>query len=263
MALTRSFTNYEEFTNGCERRLFYRKVRKVVEPASHYLAIGSFYHAVLAVHMDAHMIVVTSRQAIETLLGAEQAKPGWAQDASDAQLVDEAVSAVERVSKQLRPALRPTHVEAWSRDINPAAKYTAKLDLVSSRSPVVNEDGEVVGALDEPCVVDWKVNFGPRPKRSRESAANSAQLALYCLEAGVKRAFFVEIPRSPALPIAVLGAEYDDYTLARWRRHFDEQFAAMESRGAGEAAWKLASPSFPLCSPKWCPFWKVCPGGGQ
>ena len=86
----------------------------------------------------------------------------------------------------------------------------------------------------------------------------SPQLALYCLDLGIHHAGFVEIRRDGSL--RTIMTVFDDAQLARWKRYFDAQFAALSSREA-ESDYRLAKPNSGLCSPKWCTFWQRCPGG--
>ena len=138
---------------------------------------------------------------------------------------------------------------------------TVVLDCVSAWTPVTSPDGQVTGHVDHPCVVDWKVKFSTRERRTQDSVEESAQLALYCLESGYQNAAFVEIPRDVRAPIQTFVSRFPPDDLVRWRRWHDNQRAAMGTRGPDEAAYRLAEPGHKLCSATYCPFFSTCPGG--
>lgn len=249
-----SFTAYDKFTNHCERQVWFRWIARMPEEPSIYLSIGNLYHAALAASLREDPVDVPA------LIQAAKRGP-WVTDVTEAELESEVRQQLERVGREVRPYISPIAVEVWSKSLRPEAKYCAKLDVVSSITPVANEHGEIVGTEPVKCILDWKTVFTSKKKRDQGTTDISAQLALYCLEAGVDRGVFVEIPRSLSMPIRVLGTRFDVYSLRRWKRHFEVQFAALNSRGADPAAYKLAAPGFPLCSPRWCPYWRQCPGG--
>jgi hypothetical protein len=258
MAVKHSFSAYDQFANICERRFYYKYKLRRPEPPSVPLSVGILYHEALAAIMHNEAFEFA---ALRPMLEKIKKMPTWASDKSDADLLKEIEVNLERVSTQIMPHLKPRLIEAWATKANGCAgKYTAKLDVLSDTTPVVDKKGVISGSHSQPCVIDWKT-VSAAPKRSGEVAGMSAQLALYCLETGVHNAAFVEIPRSPAVPIATWVTSFDDYALRRWARHLDAQFAAMDTRGDNPEAYKLAAPGHSLCCPKWCPYWAECPGG--
>jgi hypothetical protein len=252
-----SFSAYDQFANICERRFYYKYKLRRPEPPSVPLSVGILYHEALSAALQ------EPAAALDMDSFVERAKktPMWAIDKPEIDLVQELQTNIDRVRRDVFPHLKPRLIEAWATKANGCAgKYTAKLDVLSDTTPVVDKKGVISGSHSQPCVIDWKT-VSAAPKRSGEVAGMSAQLALYCLETGVHNAAFVEIPRSPAVPIATWVTSFDDYALRRWARHLDAQFAAMDTRGDNPEAYKLAAPGHSLCCPKWCPYWAECPGG--
>lgn len=259
-----SFSALDQFLN-CERQFFYRRILGLPEPPSFYLAVGILYHDCLAELIEKREVDV------EAALARAKRAPGWTCPTPDDALIEEVQTNLQRVVDEVLTPMGlsgwdPTagdlgcQVEKWSNEINPKARFCAKIDFLSFRTPIV-DDGRIVDYEEEPCVVDWKTVFGTFRKRTQESTDASAQLALYCLEAGVHNAAFVEIPRDPDQDIRTIVTHFDNADLARWSQYFDEQFAAIRTRGDKEAAYRLAAPGHRLCSVKWCAYWNRCPGG--
>lgn len=209
------------------------------------MSIGTFFHAVIARGLRAADVDIPS-----VLMEVKAQERGWAQDVTDERLLIEAASILLDLREQVFPFLQPTAIEEWAK-----GAYTAKIDLVSAVTPVVGADGVAVGQEERPCVIDWKAKFGTS-KRER----SDAQLALYCLSTGAADAGFCEVYRDGRRPHLSMR-RFTDYELARWRRYFDAQFSALDSRGPDMVNWKLSDPSNALCSPKWCRHWQYCEGG--
>jgi hypothetical protein len=248
----RSFSALDQFLN-CERQFFFRRVAGLPEPPSHYLAIGCLYHEALAVLLNEGEV------DLEEVLELQKLEKGWTCPTADAELLAELRCNLERVERQVLPYIKQTAVEVWSNEINDRAKYCAKLDVLSAWTPVV-DDGQIVGKNEVPCVLDWKTVFSARKHRSQEDVDTSPQLALYCLEAGVNNAGFVEVPRDVHQDIRVVVTSFTDAELRRWDGWFQEQFGAIETRGPNKDAYRLAAPGNKLCSERWCPCWGRCMG---
>lgn len=254
-AVRRSPTALKGFLE-CERRWYYQRILKLPEPPSIHLCIGSLYHA--AIERMARQGQFTPDCA-QALIATSRSEDDWVDPGvTDDELSKELVGAMGRVSAVLGklPPVRDAEgpfVERWGR------RYTCKLDYLSTHTPVV-EGGEVVGAEPGLCVIDHKVVFSRR-RRSQGDTDNSPQLALYAVETGANHAAYLEIPRDGA-PINVIVAEFQDDELRRWASYLDAQFKAMNSRGEDESQYRLAERGHPLCSPRWCPYWSRCVGGG-
>jgi len=229
-AVRHSPTALQQFLDVCERQFYYKRVLKLPEPSSEYLEKGNIYHDALA-----------------TVLGKKICPP--------LQAIPNLEANIERLKEKVFPWLDPEAIEEWAKKY-----YCGKIDLISKVTPVTNELNEIVSNRPGRCVVDWKIVF-KKPKWSQKKADESIQLALYAIETGAHSAAYVEIPDNPVWPIRTFVTHYPDYYLKRWKRWLDAQFAAMDSRGTDEAAYRLASVNHGLCSPRWCPYWKRCPGG--
>lgn len=243
-----SFSAVDQFV-ACERRLYYEKIAKIPQPASHYLCIGNFYHAVIAYVLAGYEAARTSFSEMLSALRAKE-RGGWAQDVSDDALCDEVGLAVAVLADTVFPHIKARSLEQWAPD-----PHCAKIDVLSEWTPIAGDDGVAIGHTEEPCVIDWKTAFG-RSKPHRPVA----QLAHYCIATGTRNAGFCEVFRDGTRPRLQM-TRFDDYDLRRWKTYFDQQFAAMASRGTDEANYKLAAPDHPLCSPKFCGHWKHCPRG--
>lgn len=241
----------------CERKFYYAKVAKLPEPPSVHLAVGILYHAVIEGMVRGPSFYMDD---IRTVLAKVKCRPEWVDPGlDDEELCKEVVTALYKVSElhqrlPVAPGPDGPRVEEWGK------RYACRIDYVSIHTPVV-EGGQLVDTKPGLCVLDWKT-VGGRRRRGQDDADNSAQLALYCIETGAHNAAFVEIPRDGG-PLNIVAAEFDDDSLRRWATFLDAQFAAMQSRGPDEAQFRLAPRGHPLCSPRWCPFWDFCPGGGK
>lgn len=232
----------------CERQFWFRRIAKIPEPPSHYLAIGNLYHECLATLLEEGGVDVA------VTLAVNKRSPNWTSPTPDKKLIPEVVQNLTRVKEQIFPYIEPLSVEEWSR-----RHFLAKLDVVSAVTPVV-EGGRIVGADRGPCIIDWKTVFS-RKKRSSKDAAGSQQLALYAIEAECNDAAFVEIPRDVKWPLNVVVTHFTDAQLHAWKRYFEQQFAAMWSRGPDPAAYRLAKKGESLCSSDWCRYWDRCKAG--
>lgn len=253
MAVSKSFSSLDLFLD-CERRFYYRKIARLKEPPSLYFCVGNLYHAAIEADLMGEL-------DLEAEIHAAMQKSDWSCPSSAADLEKEINHNLERLREEVFPYLDIKFTECWSKDINASAQYCAKLDAYSTSTPIV-EDGTITGSIeDQPCVVDWKTIFGSR-RRSQEDANSSPQLALYCLEAKTNHAAFVEIPRYTGVPINTIVVAFTDEELAYWEKWFNVQFLAMSTRGQDEKAYRLSVPGNYRCSLKWCPYWRICPGGG-
>jgi hypothetical protein len=245
-----SFSALDTFSNICERQFYYKSVLKEPEPPSEYLIIGGYYHEVIA-------NALTGGQAgADYLLQKIKKEQGWIDTIDEKALVAEVQANLRRLEAEVFPHLKVTEVEKWSPWEGP---YCAKLDVYSATTPIVDAKGAITGVKDEPCVIDWKTSFGKR--RKQKDVESSLQLVLYCLVKECRSAAFIEIPRKTSLPIVTLPVTFDDYWLNRYKTYMDVQFAAMDSRGTCEEAYKLAPQGHPLCKPQYCRYWRRCPGG--
>lgn len=257
-----SFSALEQF-DFCERQFFFRRVLKLPEPPSHYLSIGNLYHDCIA-----YLLAVPGddpEALVRRLLAKHKGETGWVCPTPDETLVKEVVQNLGRLQTQVFPYLKPRRRPDGTLEIEQWATrwITGKIDLVSETTPVVDPAGRITGAVESrPCVVDWKSKSSTK-KRTQEETNRSKQLALYCLEKELDTGAFVEIPRDVAVPINVVVVQFTPEELDYWARWFQAQFAAMQSRGREESAYKLAPPGHPLCSERWCAHWARCPGGGK
>jgi PD-(D/E)XK nuclease superfamily protein len=250
---SRSFSAIEQF-EFCEMQYFYDRILKLPRPPNHYFSIGGLYHDCLA-RMTEEPEFDLDALVTETL-NIHRQKTDWNCPTSDDLLIAEVVANLWRVNQEICPHLQPLEVETWARRF-----YLGKIDLLSATTPVVNSYGAITGSIPEKCVIDWKVKFSAKKKRDQDSTDNSKQLALYCLEKGVTRAAFVEIPRDLAQPLNTIVTEFTAEQLEWWGRWFNHQFAAAESRGQDPKNYRLAPPGHPLCSARWCHHYTRCPGG--
>lgn len=250
----------------CERQWYYKRVLRLPEPPSHFLAIGNLYHAcfehaVKTPDVDYEMLV-------DDLYTEHASAPTWTCPTSEANLKKEIWVNLRRVNSEIWTPL-------WTADAKLEAeiefKYLAKVDLFSSRRPIVNM-GEITGTEDEPGVLDYKIKFSTYNRRADSDAENDEQLAMYCLLKECRWAGFVEIPRSAKAPINVIGKHFTDGELEWWRGYFDSMAETIETRrdrSNGETVeeiedrFRLAHPSNRLCDSRWCPYWGHCPGGGR
>jgi hypothetical protein len=260
-------SSQKQFLN-CERQWYYKRVLRMPEPPSFYLAIGNLYHSVFE-HMvkeDVECLAVL----VDDLHVEHASQPTWTCPTSEENLKREIVANAERVAEEIIDPLVAagavlTPEKSW--------KYLAKIDLLTSKRPEVSM-GEIKGVVDEPGVLDYKIKFSTHNRRGSDAAENDEQLAMYCLLEEVNWAAFVEIPRSLKAPINVIGKQFSDHELEWWATYFDEQTAAINSRrhirDRGleteediEDRFRLAHPSNSLCDSRWCAYWAHCPGGGK
>jgi len=230
----KSFSGLDQFMR-CERQFYYQRIAKLPQPPNKYFIVGNIYHDVIAKSIQKKPVSVPADKA-------------------------DALHNVARLLKEIEP-LDIKHVEVWSNKINPDAEFCAKIDAISTNTPVVDVAQHITGTKDEPCVIDWKTVFGYH-RRDQVEAEQSAQLALYCLEAKVNNAAFVEIPVDIARPIRTMVVHYEDDELEAWRRYFHEQFKVLQQRGPKEESYRLADFHEHLCSPRWCPYYTRCPISG-
>lgn len=251
----KSFSALNQFMQ-CERQFYYRRIAKIPEPPSHYLAIGILYHE--AIEALVHGRRNNCGFDLNDLYNENVNKPSWSSPTSKENLLREIEDNLCRLEQDI---LDHFDLSQWT--CEKFHKYLARIDVLSPQTPVLNEAGKITGVIDEPCVLDWKVKFSTRNRRTQEDVDTSPQLALYCLLEGVNNAAFVEIPRSQRAPINILLRTFDDDELSYYSKYFTEQAKAVESRGRDESAFRLAAPEHRLCTEQWCPFWARCPGGGN
>jgi len=248
----RSYTALRQF-EFCERQFYFRRILGLPEPPSIALGVGILYHECLA--LMPHGAI--AREQVEAELAKAKAAPTWADPGiTDEALVSEIWANLGRVSREVLcegKGLQIQKAEFWG------TTYCAKVDVLAGNTPVV-DSGRIVDFLDEPCVLDWKTKGGSK-KRSQYATDLNPQLALYCLDVGVNNGAIVEIPRNPNNDLNVIVTEFDQHELSRWRKFFDAQFDAMNSRGTQEREYKLAYRGHGLCSPRFCTYWDRCPGG--
>jgi len=241
----------------CERQFFYRRVKKIPEPPSVHLAVGNLYHDLAADHY------LSGEYDVEVRIREHTQKKTWCCPLSDKVLLNEVTNNMARLKKEVfhwfTPAYNPEGqplVEQWER-----GKYFGKIDMVANDTPVVDDKLQITSSILEPCIVDWKTKSNLNNRKMFFDQSKHEQGTLYCLMRNVKSVAFVEIPRDWRAPIHTLVNTYTTEELGRWKRYHDAQFAAMQSRGGKEEEYKLADPSSPLCSPRWCAYWAQCPGG--
>lgn len=245
----------------CERQFFYRRVMKIAEPPSVHLAVGNLYHDLAA---DAMLNIEITPLLIKQRILQHKQKDTWCCPVSDAVLIKEVENNMKRLVDDVFPHFTPMEdlatgqplVERWER-----GTYFGKIDLVANETPVVDDRLQITGTEPEPCIVDWKTKSNLNNRKMFFDQSKHEQGTLYCLMREVKSVAFVEIPRDWRAPIHTLVHTYTTAELGRWKRYHDAQFAAMQSRGGKEEEYKLADPSSPLCSSRWCAYWDRCPGG--
>lgn len=249
----RSYTALRQFEN-CERQFFYQRILGLPEAPSIHLSLGILYHECLDLMCRAGAV---AKEQLLPLLEKAKASRLWVDPGKpDEELIDEIWTAMGKVNRGVfQKGLRVRKSEVWG------TTYCAKIDVLADNTPVV-EDGRILEFKDEPCIIDWKTKSSDK-KRSQFSVDLNMQLALYCIDFGVKNGAIIEVPRHAADEINVILTSFDEYDLARWKRYLDAQFEVMSGRGTGEQEYKLASRGFPLCSPRWCSYWDRCPGGAR
>jgi hypothetical protein len=250
-----SFTALRQFET-CERQFYFQRILGLPETPGPQLAVGIVYHA--SIEDRLMRPGVSAQQHARNGLRAAQANKGWCDPKiAEEDLINEVAGALMRLEPifaALTPRKGPDgqdQVEVW------CERFTGKVDLVAERTPVC-EGGTIIGSDEGPCVIDWKTKG---LTSSRYKKDHSQQLALYCLEFGCQAGAIVEIPRDAREDINIEVTRFDAAELERWDVYFAAQFAAMSSRGADEAQYKLAVRGHGLCSPRWCQFWNRCPGG--
>lgn len=169
--------------------------------------------------------------------------------------------------------IKPVSAEEWFRDIGPL-KMVGKIDLVSSCTP----EGE-----ERPCVLDWKTTGSPHKAFMLESSMRSSlQLKIYCLAKGCVDAGYAFL--FPTGPVRVKTIRYTKPELEVARRWLGGTMEVIQGRWAearssaerspeanglltgpdgrvyDSKVFSLATPSYPFCSAKWCPFWDKCIG---
>jgi len=260
-----SYSSLTQFMN-CERQWYYQRILKLPQVPSFYLAIGNLYHAVFE-HMVKECVAECLEPLVDDLFVEHASAPTWKCPTSEANLKREIVANARRVWDEiLDPLVNGGAVLTPEK----SHKYLAKIDLLSTKRPEISM-GEIVGIVDEPGVLDYKIKFSTYNRRTQKDADNNAQLAMYCILEDVRWAGFVEIPRSLKASINIIAKSFTDEELHWWVRYFDEQKATIESRrrlGIGETEvaehhFRLSDPANSLCSEKWCDYWKNCPGGGK
>lgn len=254
---TLSYSQWDVFQN-CERRWYYERIARLPLPPAPQLEVGSLYHAVIehvvrtytAAHPPADRLSVDWTELgllrVAQLAGEEPAA-----------LQEEILRNVQRLNDQLLAKLKVRGVELRFKRMGEAGR----IDCVADNAPITDSRGNIIGMEDRPCVLDWKVKFTNRNRRTQQAADDSDQLGLYACEADVDLAGFVEIPRDVTLPLRTFVTEFSKEDRQRIRRYFTEQFQAMRSRGQNESAYRLSARNNALCSARWCPFHRHCPGG--
>jgi hypothetical protein len=262
-----SFSSLDQFLK-CERQWFYRRIKKLPEKPSFYLAIGNLYHEVLQWTVELGLGPSGREDLIDRLFVEHASRPTWSCPTKEEVLKKEIYTNVSRVQYEVIEPMRKAGADF---ECEKSHKYLAKIDLLTSMHPEVSM-GEVVGVTDQPGVLDYKIKFSTYNRRSQGDADLSAQLAMYCILEGVSWAGFVEIPRSIKAPVNVIAKSFSAEELKWWERYLDSQTASVNlrrylhanmSEKELEAGFRLASPDSTLCSEKWCSFYNRCPGGGK
>ena len=174
------------------------------------------------------------------------------------------------IAQGLKP--RPGGIEQWFEKLRDGTKFVGKIDLVSETTPLFNEHGIFTGEfLYEPCVIDFKTTANPRKIPSLDEARKSLQTRIYSLATNVKRAGFIYfLPTAESLPRGIFPT-FSEASLRLTERWLRDTLATIEQRwenydrpaqegGEGIKEFSLARPDHPLCSEKWCPYWKRCLG---
>lgn len=251
-----SYSAIEKFM-FCERRFFYDRVCNLPEPPSTALAIGIWYHAVLETLVRTPTADLD--EVIELGLQIAEADRSWTRP----RMLDRLrgymrLNLLALQKEKLFENLQPATAEEWVK----SPRWIGKIDVLSAHTPYVDDDGNWAWK-DESCALDWKI-VTTTSRRTSRSVREDGQLALYCLASGRTNAAIIELhKRGPeTAPPRLLSVSFTEEELGRWERWFDAVDKTIRTRNVhDEDAWKLARPSEPLCSSKWCPRWNICPGG--
>lgn len=267
----RSPSSQKQFLN-CERDWYYDRVLKMPRGKSHFLSIGGLYHNVFEHCVRSKKQEWRDKEWLERLIDdlyvEAASSPEWTCPTSELNLKKEIAANTDRLGEELWAPLLNAGAELTAEIEH---KYLARVDLRTSRRPDIHM-GEVVGVIDEPGVLDYKIKFSTWSRREDDAADNDEQLAMYAVLEDVRWCGFVEIPRSLKAPINIIYKHYTDAEIEWWRSYFDQFSQTVESRcdrSHGEAAeeiehrFRLAHPSSRLCDSRWCNHWGHCPGGGK
>lgn len=238
----------------CERRFFHERVEGRRAPPNHYLAVGHAYHTALAAIWGAEGGYVTLTQIAVDQHQEELVSAGI----NTAPLVTEIADRLAALAAagwwvNARPR-SPEWVER--RFTNRRTGFEGVIDLLSARTPIT-ADGRLDGWADRPCVVDYKTITSDR-RRSQRDVEQSDQLALYALEADVRDACIVEIPRDLSKPIKYRAVSYTDAALRNWRLFLESRRRTIMQRGKVKERYAMTHPSNYLCTARWCPFFREC-----
>lgn len=282
-----------ELFEQCERRYLLERLLKAPRVDTMETVLGTFYHDVFANlnEMVFKGTVVQSRDISEVICRLFQKHRPSMQPfpVKEEELYDECQANMERIlpylgvgrfhAIELMPGIPLIERKFFKNKLG----FNGIVDLGSRNAPVVDDRGQIYGwDVNEPCIVDLKLLSGAR-RRSARDAVVSAQLALYALDTGVRRAAYLEVPRNLEREVQVRTVLYADEELERWRIWFAQIFSAlrlrqekfMEMQGrttvmgpeglTQEQAIRLLGDVFPmtprtnaLCSSVWCPHFFTC-----
>ena len=259
-----SFSGVDQFST-CERRYYFERILRRRQPDTAITLVGRTYHEAIAAMLTTRVerteewVEFAAKEAIArnhdllTSLGV-----------ACGSLVHEMVSNLKRLRAEV---LEPARIRTVA-DIVPFGRkrswwierkfkewtvgYKGVVDLLSLRTPVLDEKGHVTGSTEGRCVWDWKSVTSDR-RRSQRDAETSAQLALYAIAANVRHACFVEIPRNLEKDVRVRLVRYTEADLRDWSQWLTAMRDAVLSRGKAKARFRPADRKNPLCSPMWCP----------
>jgi len=273
-----SWSSFELFYK-CARRYWYEKVLKLPVPTGPDLITGSAYHAVLEAigRCEVTRTGYMPGELAWQVLTRENPKGRSEQDQKSFkdQLVavnvvwqdflDELVENIARVQPMWDQArLFPLEISGQPmierKFFDDVGGLTGVIDIVSKNTPLADAEGVVREWIpDQPCVLDFKTLSSQRRRTARDTE-KSGQLALYCLQTGVRTAGFLEIPRNLDRPINVRTNTFSDDELRWWKEWFDDGVRALTTmrRIDDINLFPRCSRSNGLCSPRFCPFWDKC-----
>lgn len=247
-----TFSGLETFMN-CERRFYFDYIENRPRPPSRIFTEGHMLHAGLAHVIRGQSVVEAAKNAVAEI----EAQPDYVAPTPD--YVSHLARNLEKFRTQVFPHL--TWDVATLETPCVGTPLRGRADVICDTTPVVDRYGKITSITPERCVVDFKLKQNPAKRRGLDAAYRSGQLALYSLGAGISNGAFVEFYGNSDYDPRVCVANFSPDQLARWKRYFVEQRAAMIARGRGKEAYRLAERTSPLCSLDWCPHYLTCPGG--
>lgn len=255
-----SFSGIDLFTT-CERKYFYDRILDSPMVEGPALVVGNVYHEAIAECIRRNWSRPHREVAAEYVVKATEALERVKVSAPD--LIDEAEVNLRRVQDTLfgpGGLVAETvngKLEVEQRFFDDRLGYTGVIDLVSTRTPVVNPRGMVTGFIDGRCVVDWKSITSDR-RRTERDARLSPQLGLYKSVKKAPWSCFVEIPRDVEKPIQVRVSPHDDRTqetMEVWLRSIRQ---TMLARGTAMENYRMTERENGLCAPLWCAHYYKC-----